>query len=229
MIRFLTFTAVTIGSIVTVCGAEPEDDRPPAYQPKFECLNTIEGKVTRVTQSEIAVRSPGEPVRKMPFTARLSAGKKDTGVVWYLGVQPPVKMIGPSLGSHEDYRPQDVQAGDEVRIKRCLLDEVEHCTSICILRRPGGQVPAPPWEKFLHFGKGWADQMNAEQAFEESCTPLPQWYRDWDPKKAAWMERKAEILKQQMKLPANNHRPETGPNPLPPPVVPDHHPIPRGR
>jgi hypothetical protein len=100
----------------------------------------------------------------------------------------------------ERFLPTDVQIGDKVHLGGSRTKGILTCTHISIVRRPGGQVPKAPGEEEIRFGFRHSEYMNAHQALEEKGTPLPAKF----------------VLPS---LPANYRRPETGPNPLPPPLT----------
>lgn len=77
--------------------------------------------------------------------------------------------------TYRTYRITDVRVGDRVSIEYDRRNGVDICQTICIDRRPKGDVPPAPGERPDSFHK-WHELENANQDWEENRAPYPRKY-----------------------------------------------------
>lgn len=117
-------------------------------------------------------------LRHDPVTGDLIDLKKDTrpavpAKIFHLGEE--LAKGGYDKTASNTYRITDVRIGDRVDIHYDRRNGVDICRTICIDRRPDGQVPPAPGEKPDAFRKHH-EQANADQDWEEFQSPYPRKY-----------------------------------------------------
>ena len=128
------------------------------YWPALDVLRLRHDPMTGEQLEEMKKTLPAVPAKKFLLGEELTkGGYVKTGI------------------DHNTYRITDVRVGDRVTIHYDRRNGVDLCRTICINRRPNGDVPPAPGEKPDVFHK-WHESVNADQDWEQSRVPYPRKY-----------------------------------------------------